>query len=179
MKHMNSGKRWNKISRVIAGVLAVIMLLVGCGVKDVKGSTVSQSTASPQESTEEAQLAAEGQINMRMKIGDTVVAVEWEKNESVEALKELCRNTPLTIQMSMYGGFEQVGPLGTSLPKNDVQITTSSGDIVLYSGNQMVVFYGSNSWAYTRLGRITDKSAREMAELLGNGNVTITIGEFE
>ena len=77
--------------------------------------------------------------------------------------------------MSMYGGFEQVGSLGTSLPRDDKQITTNAGDIVLYSGNQIVVFYGSNSWAYTRLGRITDKTASEMADLLGNGNVRITI----
>ena len=75
----------------------------------------------------------------------------------------------------MYGGFEQVGPIGQSLPRNDEQTTTSSGDIVLYSGNQIVVFYGSNSWSYTRLGRITDKTASELAELLGNGDVTITI----
>ena len=77
--------------------------------------------------------------------------------------------------MSMYGGFEQVGPLGTSLPRDDRQTTNEAGDIVLYSGNQIVVFYGSNSWAYTRLGKITDKTASEMADLLGNGNVTITI----
>ena len=84
-------------------------------------------------------------------------------------------NEPLVIQMSMYGGFEQVGPIGQSLPRNDVQTTTVSGDIVLYSGNQIVVFYGPNSWAYTRLGHITDKTAFEMKELLGNGDVTITI----
>lgn len=89
---------------------------------------------------------------LQMTIGDTPVSVDWEDNETVQALKELCSNQPLTIQMSMYGGFEQVGSIGTDLPRNDVQITTSSGDIVLYSGNQMVVFYGSNSWAYTRLG---------------------------
>jgi hypothetical protein len=77
--------------------------------------------------------------------------------------------------MSAYGGFEQVGSLGQSLPRNDVQTTTDAGDIVLYSGNQIVVFYGSNSWAYTRLGRISDRSAADMAELLGNGNVTLTI----
>ena len=112
---------------------------------------------------------------LQMKIGDTGVTVDWEENESVEALKELCRNGPLTIQMSMYGGFEQVGAIGQSLPRNDSQTTTQAGDIVLYSGNQIVVFYGSNSWAYTRLGRVTDKSAQEMAELLGNGDVTITI----
>ena len=110
-----------------------------------------------------------------IRIGDTGVTVNWEDNESVEALKELCQNGPLTIQMSMYGGFEQVGSIGQSLPRNDSQTTTQAGDIVLYSGNQIVVFYGSNSWAYTRLGHITDKSAQEMADLLGNGDVTITI----
>ena len=101
--------------------------------------------------------------------------MNWEDNESVEALKELCQDGPLTIQMSMYGGFEQVGSIGPSLPRNDSQTTTQAGDIVLYSGNQIVVFYGANSWAYTRLGHITDQSAQEMAELLGNGDVTITI----
>ena len=90
-------------------------------------------------------------------------------------LKDLCRNQPLTIQMSMYGGFEQVGSIGTALPQNDVQTTTTAGDIVLYSGDQMVVFYGSNTWAYTRLGHITDKTQAELAELLSNGNVTVTL----
>lgn len=111
---------------------------------------------------------------MKMLIGDTPVQVEWENNESVDALRELAKNG-LTIQMSMYGGFEQVGSIGSSLPRHDVQTSTSSGDIVLYSGNQLVVFYGSNSWAYTRLGKITDQSAQGMRELLSHGDVTITI----
>ena len=75
----------------------------------------------------------------------------------------------------MYGGFEQVGSIGTALPRNDVETTTASGDIVLYSGDQIVVFYGSNSWEYTRLGHITDQDTAEMEELLGNGDVTITV----
>lgn len=112
---------------------------------------------------------------MKMTIGDTPVTVLWEENESVDALRKLVSEKPLSIQMSMYGGFEQVGSIGQSLPRNDVQTTTNAGDIVLYSGNQMVVFYGSNSWGYTRLGHITDKSAAELKELLGNGNVAITI----
>ena len=116
----------------------------------------------------------EGQSSMKMKIGDTAVQVKWEENESVEALKKLAANG-LTIQMSMYGGFEQVGSIGSRLPSRDVQTNTSSGDIVLYSSSQMVVFYGSNSWAYTRLGKITDRSADEMRELLGRGDVTITL----
>ena len=111
----------------------------------------------------------------QMKIGDTMVQVEWEDNESVKALKDLCQDGPLTIRMSMYGGFEQVGSIGQSLPEDDIQMTTQAGDIVLYAGNQIVVFYGSNSWAYTKLGHISGKTAREMAELLGDGAVTILI----
>ncbi|MBQ6383252.1 MAG: hypothetical protein IJJ42_06620 [Clostridia bacterium] len=116
----------------------------------------------------------EVQTQMKMRIGDTPVEVAWENNESVEALKELAQNG-LTIQMSMYGGFEQVGSIGQRLPSHDVQTNTSSGDIVLYSSSQLVVFYGSNSWAYTRLGRITDQSSEGMRELLSRGDVTITI----
>ena len=111
---------------------------------------------------------------MKMMINDTPVTVAWEDNDSVAALKELAKSG-LTIQMSMYGGFEQVASIGQRLPSHDVQTSTSSGDIVLYSSNQMVVFYGSNSWAYTRLGHITDKTPEEMRELLSNGNVTIAL----
>ena len=108
-------------------------------------------------------------------INSIPVTAQWEENESVAALTELVKNEPLTIQMSMYGGFEQVGPIGQSLPRDDQQTTTQAGDIVLYSGNQIVVFYGSNSWAYTRLGHITDKTPQELKELLGNGDIAIKI----
>lgn len=113
--------------------------------------------------------------SLHLSINDTEVAVDWEDNESVGALIELVSSGPLTVQMSLYGGFEQVGPLGVSLPRNDSQTTAQAGDIVLYSGSQIVVFYGSNSWAYTRLGRITDRSAADMAELLGGGDATLTL----
>ncbi len=122
----------------------------------------------------EDQSRSEETTGMKMAIGETPVQVEWENNESVEALRDLVREG-LTIQMSMYGGFEQVGNIGKSLPRNDRQTTTSTGDIVLYSGNQLVVFYGSNSWSYTRLGKITDQSAENMRELLSHGDVVITL----
>jgi hypothetical protein len=110
---------------------------------------------------------------MKMKIGDTPVNVTWENNSSVEELKELAKEG-LTISMSMYGGFEQVGSIGQSITRNDKQTTTSAGDIVLYSGNQLVVFYGSNSWSYTRLGKI-NLSEEELTNLLSNGDITITL----
>ena len=114
---------------------------------------------------------------MMLQIGDTEVPVTWEDNPSVDALKELL---PLTVDMSMYGGFEQVGPLGQEITSNDEQTKTEPGDIVLYSGDQIVIFYGNNSWAYTRLGHI-NLTQEEMAQLLAHGNVTvkITAGEGE
>ena len=111
--------------------------------------------------------------NMVMKIGDTSVDVTWEDNDSIKELNKLAESG-LSISMSMYGGFEQVGSIGQSIARNDVQMTTQSGDIVLYSGNQLVVFYGSNSWSYTKLGKI-NLSQKELEELLGNGDVTITL----
>lgn len=118
---------------------------------------------------------SEEQSEMKMTINNTPVTVEWEDNEAAAALKVAVKSKPITIQMSMYGGFEQVGSLGMTLPRNDTRISTSPGDVILYSGNQLVVFYGSNTWSYTRLGHITDKSQQELTQLLSNGNVTITL----
>ena len=143
--------------------------------KAIEETTDLQEEVTQAQNDEPSKHADEKTFELQMTIGNTPVSVDWEDNEAVEALKDLCRNQPLTIQMSMYGGFEQVGSIGTALPHNDVQTTTSAGDIVLYSGDQMVVFYGFNSWAYTRLGHITDKSAEDMADLLSNGDTVITI----
>ena len=142
----------------------------------VPGSGTENPSADP-EVTIHSETGENAEVKtLKMKIGDTPVAVDWEENESVAAIAELVKGGSLTIQMSMYGGFEQVGALGTSLPRDDKQTQTKAGDIVLYSGNQIVVFYGSNSWSYTRLGHITDKTAEEMTRLLGNGDVTVTLG---
>lgn len=146
---------------------ALVFSLAACCVGQNTEPTIADASAGE---------VTEGELHF--KIGNTEVSVDWESNNSVNALKKLVESEPLVIDMSMYGGFEQVGSLGTSLPRDDKQITTTAGDIVLYSGNQIVVFYGSNSWAYTRLGRITDKTASELADLLGNGNVTLTISSL-
>jgi hypothetical protein len=132
-------------------------------------SNASESTSAPTETT----IVTEEETSMVLMIGDTEVPVTWEDNASVEELKTLAGNG-LMISMSMYGGFEQVGSIGQSIARDDEQITTSSGDIVLYSGDQIVIFYGSNSWAYTKLGKI-NLSEEEMTSLLSNGDVTITL----
>ena len=119
--------------------------------------------------------ADEESITMKMRINDTEVNVSWEKNASAKALAEMTKQEPVTIQMNAYGGFEQVGPIGTTLPSNDTSIRTQAGDIMLYTSDQMVIFYGSNSWSYTRLGKITGKSSSELRDLLSGSGVTVTI----
>ena len=180
--------------RTVALGLALLVLLSGCtrapeaeredavtpppaeeAIPESTETLAEKKEAAP-ESTEiipEQEETAMDQLTMR--IGDTQVTVAWEENESVDALRRIVREGPLVIPMSMYGGFEQVGPIGQSLPRNDVQTSTGAGDIVLYAGDQLVVFYGSNAWAYTRLGHITDPDAEGLAELLGAGDAEITI----
>ncbi len=111
--------------------------------------------------------------NMNVQVGDVVFSATLEENEAVSALLEMMQESPVVIQMRDYSGFEKVGPLGTSLPASDSQTTTQAGDIVLYNGNQIVIFYGTNTWSYTRLGHIDDLTGWE--EALGSGDVTVKI----
>ncbi len=111
-------------------------------------------------------------MNMIVQVGGSTFTATLEENAAVNALVEMMERGPVTIQMSDYSGFEKVGPLGTSLPTSNSQTTTHAGDIVLYQGKQIVIFYGSNSWSYTRLGRIDDLTGWE--EALGSGTVTVT-----
>ncbi|MBQ3427591.1 MAG: hypothetical protein IJH37_10715 [Clostridia bacterium] len=111
---------------------------------------------------------------MIIKINGQTIPVTWEDNESVTELKKQAEKSPITVQMSKYGGFEQVGSLGRTYPSNDTRITTQNGDIVLYSSNQIVMFYGSNIWEYTRLGKV-NLPENEVTGLLENENVILTI----
>ena len=162
------------MKHILMILLAVLVALSGCtAVSPESGKPVAKD-GGDDILTEPDKSEEEQTSMMKMKINGTPVTVAWEDNESAAALKELAAGG-LEIRMSMYGGFEQVGSIGQRLPASDVQTTTSSGDIVLYSGSQLVVFYGSNSWAYTRLGHITDKTPEEMRALLGSGDVTVTL----
>lgn len=100
-----------------------------------------------------------------------------ENNAATEALLDMLNAAPVTIHMADYGGFEKVGALGQQLPASNAQITANPGDIVLYQGNQIVIFYGSNSWSYTRLGKINDLTDFEKA--LGTKDVTVTFSIIE
>ena len=110
------------------------------------------------------------QMKINISINGKTFTATLENNDAAKELYEIIKTEGLKIEMSDYSGFEKVGPLGKTLPADDEQTKTSSGDIVLYNGNQIVIFYGSNSWSYTRLGKIDDLSGWE--EALGGGDIT-------
>ena len=111
---------------------------------------------------------------MKLYINDTEIPVAWEDNDTVAEMTEQAESGDIIVSMSMYSDNEQVGSLGRSYARNDEQTTTHNGDIVLYNGNNIVVFYGSNSWSYTRLGKM-DMPEHEIIELLSNGDVELKI----
>lgn len=115
------------------------------------------------------QLMAEEGGSVRLEIGGRTFTATLEDNEAAMAL---CDMLPLSLDFRDYGGFEKVASLPRRLPSQDRQMRTSAGDIVLYSSNQIVVFYGGNSWSYTKLGHIDDVEG--LTEALGRGNVEIT-----
>ena len=118
---------------------------------------------------------ASSQTKVLLKVGGNTMTATLTDNEATRELTKLLEHGDLTIRMSDYGGFEKVGALPQSLPTSNTQITTEPGDIMLYQGNQMVIFYGPNSWSYTRLGKIDGATASNLRQFLGNGNITMTL----
>lgn len=167
------------MEKIIMLMLALNTLLTGCE-KDMSSENTTEITSSV--TTETSSVTDEIQITegneeaetmkMNVQVGGRTFTATLEDNAAADALVEMMEKAPVTIEMSDYSGFEKVGSLGQSLPASNSQTTTQPGDIVLYQGNQIVIFYGTNSWSYTRLGRIDDLTGWEDA--LGSGDVTVT-----
>lgn len=108
-------------------------------------------------------------------IGERELSASLVENAATEVLAERLETGPITIEMNDYGGWEKIGSFGFSLPASNEQMTAQPCDFVLYQGNQLVIFYGSNSWSYTPLGRIDGVESAELKQILGSGDVTVTI----
>ena len=143
-------------------MLPIAMLLAGCESQDYTGNTSDDSGTGDI-----------SEMKMIVNVKGTEFKATLENNSAAETLVSMIENNPLELDLRDYGGFEKVGSLGFSLPSSNTQITTHSGDIVLYQENQIVMFYGSNSWSYTKLGHIDD--LRGWEDALGRGNVTVIL----
>ena len=100
-------------------------------------------------------------------------------NASADAFYALLAEGSITIDMHDYGGFEKVGPLGTEIVRSDEDITTMPGDIILYLGSNVTIYYDVNSWDFTLLGHIDGATGENMREFLGDGNPSVTFSLTE
>ena len=142
--------------------------IAACGNVESKGDGGDTTHEEEQGNSNEDDMAKE----MYIKIGQTVLTAVLEDNSSVEALIDLL---PISLTMRDYGGFEKVGEIGATLPQNNERITTSFGDLILYQGNQFSIYYDTNTWALTRLGKIVGVTQAELKNILGEGEVKVTI----
>lgn len=120
-------------------------------------------------------IMASSQTKVLLTVGENTMAATMADNEATRELKELLKKGPVTVQMNDYGGFEKVGALPQSFTTSNSQITTEAGDIMLYQGNNMVIFYGSNTWSYTRLGKIDGATVSNLKQFLGGGKISLTL----
>ena len=115
------------------------------------------------------------QTKITLTVGNKTMTATLVENEATRELGTLLKKGPINIDMSDYGGFEKVGSLPQSFTTSNRQITTEPGDIMLYQGNNIVIFYGSNSWSYTPLGKIDGAGISELRRFLGEGNISLRI----
>ena len=108
-------------------------------------------------------------------VGGKTLRLAIEDNNATMELVKVLRKAPVSYEANDYGGFEKVGNLGFPLPASDTQITTGPGDVILYSGNQIVLFYGTNSWSYTRIGKMEYGTLDELKAFLKAGQGMITV----
>ncbi len=112
---------------------------------------------------------------MYLQIGDRILTVQMAENTSVEALLALLADGPLTLEMTDYAGMEKGASLPETLPENNEPMNTVPGDVILFQGRTFVIYYSTNSWSLTPLGKVQDITAEELRALLGDGDVSVTL----
>ena len=180
---------------VALAALVAMLLLVGCAQGQAspsvdvssKSATSTSASSTSAESTDaaveqSATTAVDDSTESAEAAGSFIISANGKQLEvrlantnAARALAEQLQTGPVTVSLHPYGGFEQVGPLPWALPESDEQIATSPGDIMLYQGNQITIFTGSNSWAYTPLGNIEGATSDTLREVFGDDAVEITL----
>lgn len=172
--------------RIVAALVVFFLLLTGCNANntgDFQEDNVGQMKSGETYTNEskeqtEMKMADESTLadnQIRVTVGSSSFIVNLEDNETAKALREMLADGDLTISASNYGGFEKVCQLGRTLPRNDKQITTEAGDVMLYNGNQIVFFYGANSWSYTKIGKVEASSIEELESVLSGSETEVIL----
>ena len=160
----------NKYLNKIIEIFILIIGLTSCTV-ELSRNHDSNSDDLPNEIIDEKEIN-----NMfYITVNERVLEVKTESNTSVDALIDVLSEGDLIIEMEDYGNFEKVGPLGMKLPTNDTNYTTEPGDIILYQGDKITIYYDSNTWNFTKIGKIQNITQSELMKILGNGDVLVEL----
>ena len=165
--------------RAALALLAVCMIFAfaGCGQAQQEQPQDPPHQEQPEELPGETpeEPSQEEEMKITLSVNGTGLTAALAETEAAQTLYEMLGEDALTLHLRDYGGWEKVGELGFSLPTSNEQMRAEPCDFVLYQGNQFVLFYGSNSWSYTRLGRIENLSAAELKGILGGGSITVSL----
>ena len=152
-------------------VLIALFFLVACS---DAASHSTQPEAQTPKSYANSSAQTEAPVKLKIHVNDTTFTATLEENSSAEAFAEFLTQGDMTLDMHDYGSFEKVADLPRSFPRNDKQIDTDAGDIILYQGNSITIYYDKNSWNFTRLARIDNVNKKRLQQILGKGNVKAT-----
>ena len=152
-------------------VLIALFFLVACS--DAASHSTQPETQTPKSSANSS-AQTEAPVKLKIHVNDTAFTATLEENSSAKAFAEFLAQGDLTLDMHDYGSFEKVADLPRSFPRNDKQIDTDAGDIILYQGNSITIYYDKNSWNFTRLARIDNVNKKRLQQILGKGNAKAT-----
>lgn len=152
--------------KLIEIIISVVILLMSsaCGDPASRGSGTSTSD-----------VREVSQMEITIDVNGNKLTAALADSTAAKELAEKLKAGSVTVTLNEYGGFEKVGDLPWSLTKSDKQVSTEPGDIMLYQGDQMTIFYNSNSWSYTKLGSIENTTQEELESLFGEGDITVTL----
>ena len=146
-------------------VLVLILILIFLIFKNIDKEKINNNIENEEYSN----------MKIKLEINNYELTATLVDNSSTQALIEKLKESDITINMNDYGNMEKVGQLNFSLPRNDQNITTESGDLILYQGNNFVIYYDTNNWSLTKLGKIDNVDKSQLKNILGGGSVIVTL----
>ena len=155
--------------------IATLLLFAACSSDAASSVKPSQPETQTPKSSANSSAQTEAPVKLKIHVNDTTFTATLEENSSAKAFAEFLTQGDLTLDMHDYGSFEKVADLPRSFPRNDTQIDTDAGDIILYQGNSITIYYDKNSWNFTRLARIDNVNKKRLQQILGKGNVKATL----
>ena len=154
--------------------IVILLLFAACSSDAASSVKPSQPETQTPKSSANSSAQTETPVKLKIHVNDTTFTATLEENSSAKAFAEFLSQGDMTLDMHDYGSFEKVADLPRSFPRNDKQIDTDAGDIILYQGNSITIYYDKNSWNFTRLARIDNVNKKRLQQILGKGNVKAT-----